>query len=86
MNDTSGGVNLIWSRSLTPRLNSYAALGFTRQTTDDQNTLTASLSLRYILAEQLNAILNYQFINVDSSPVGNSYHRNQVQIGLTRSF
>ncbi len=86
VSDTSGGVNLVWSRSLTPRLNSSAALGVARQTSDDQNTLTASLSLQYIVAERLNAILNYQFINVDSSAVGNSYHRNQVQIGLTRSF
>jgi hypothetical protein len=84
--DTSGGVNLIWSRSLTPRLSGSTALGVTRQTNDDQNTLTASLSLQYILSERLNAIFNYQFINVDSSPVASSYHRNQVQIGLTRSF
>ncbi|MGE0258272.1 MAG: TIGR03016 family PEP-CTERM system-associated outer membrane protein [Alphaproteobacteria bacterium] len=86
LNNTGGGANLIWGRSLTPRLNSYAALGFTRQTNDDQNTLTASWSLQYILGEKLSANFLYQFINVDSSAVGSSYHRNQVQIGLTRSF
>ena len=31
-------------------------------------------------------MLDYQFINVDSDTAGNSYQRNQVEIGLTRSF
>lgn len=83
---TSGGVNLNWARSLTPRLNSNARVGFTRLTSTDQNTLTAGLSMSYILNEKLTAVLNYQFINVDSSTVGGSYRRNQVEIGLTRSF
>ena len=29
-NDTSGGVNLSWSRSLTPRLSSNATVGYAR--------------------------------------------------------
>jgi hypothetical protein len=48
--------------------------------------LTASLSMTYTLGEKLTAILNYQFINADSSAGGSSYRRNQVEIGLTRSF
>jgi hypothetical protein len=71
---------------LTPRLNSSAAFGYTNQTTDDQRTLTASLSMTYLLDERLSAIFNYRFIDVDSATVGGSYRRNQVEIGLTRSF
>ena len=84
--NTSAGVNLIWGRSLTPRLNSSAALGYSAQTTGDQKTLTAGLTMTYVLAERLSATLLYQFIDVDSATGSNSYRRNQVEIGLTRSF
>jgi uncharacterized protein (PEP-CTERM system associated) len=84
--NTSRGVNFSWVRSLTPRLNSSAVLGYINQTTDDQRTLTASLGMTYLLDERLSAIFNYRFIDVDSAAVGGSYRRNQVEIGLTRSF
>jgi uncharacterized protein (PEP-CTERM system associated) len=84
--DTSGGVNFSWGRSLTPSLSSSATLGYIVETTDSQKTLTASLSMTYLLSERLSAILQYQFINVDSAAIGGSYRRNQVEIGLTRSF
>ena len=84
--DTGTGVNFNWSRSLTPDLTSHAAIGYATATFGNQKTLTASLSMTYILGEKLTAILNYRFINVDSSAAGNSYQRNQVDIGLTRSF
>jgi uncharacterized protein (PEP-CTERM system associated) len=84
--DTSGGVRFSWQRLLTPRLNSNAQLGFARAVQNDQNTLTASWVMTYLLAEKLTAVLQYQFINVDSNVAGNSYRRNQVEIGLTRSF
>ena len=83
---TSEGVNLSWGRSLTPRLNSSATLGYARESANSDKTLTASLSMTYELGERLRAILHYQFINVDSAAVGSSYQRNQVEIGLTRSF
>ena len=84
--DTSIGINLSWSRSLTPLLNSSTSVGYVTQTRDDQKTLTASLSMTYLLGEQLSAILIYRFIDVDSATVGGSYRRNQVEIGLARSF
>jgi uncharacterized protein (PEP-CTERM system associated) len=83
---TAKGVNFTWGRSLTPRLNSGAQLGYAIQSSSDQKTLTAGLSVTYILGEKLTANLNYQFINVDSAAGGVSYQRNQVEIGLTRSF
>jgi hypothetical protein len=42
--------------------------------------------MTYLLGEQLSAILIYRFIDVDSATVGGSYRRNQVEIGLARSF
>ena len=84
--NTSAGVNLSWGRSLTPRLNSSAALGYSAQTTSDQKTLTAGLTMTYLLGERLTATLLYQFIDVDSAVASGSYRRNQVEIGLTRSF
>jgi uncharacterized protein (PEP-CTERM system associated) len=83
---TSEGINFSWGRSLTPRLNSSATLGYARESANSDKTLTASLSMTYELGERLRAILHYQFINVDSAAVGSSYQRNQVEIGLTRSF
>jgi uncharacterized protein (PEP-CTERM system associated) len=69
-----------------PRLNSNAQLGYAVQTTSDQKTLTASLGMTYLLGERLSATLLYQFIDVDSAASSGSYRRNQVEIGLTRSF
>ena len=37
------------------------------ETHANQKTLTASLSMTYVLGEKLTAILHYQFINVDSA-------------------
>jgi len=85
-NDTSGGINLTWSRSLTPRLSSNATVGYARDISSSQKTLTAGLSMAYLLGEKLTASFNYQFIDVDSTTVGGTYRRNQVEIGLTRSF
>lgn len=91
--DTSRGFNFTWGRSLTPRLTSGASLGYASTVASHQKTLTAELSLTYTLNPKLNAVLHYQFINVDSANVaggsatGNaSYRRNQVEIALTRSF
>jgi uncharacterized protein (PEP-CTERM system associated) len=84
--DTSLGVNFTWGRSLTPYLSSSAALGYATQTASDQRTLTATLNMTYLLGERLNATLLYQFIDVDSAVANGSYRRNQVEIGLTRSF
>jgi uncharacterized protein (PEP-CTERM system associated) len=84
--ETSIGVNLVWGRSVTPRLNSNAALGYATQITTDQKTLTASWVMSYLMADKLTATLQYQFINVDSAVANNSFRRNQVEIGLTRSF
>ncbi|MGD9614499.1 MAG: TIGR03016 family PEP-CTERM system-associated outer membrane protein [Alphaproteobacteria bacterium] len=84
--DTSFGINFSWTRSMTSRLNSSASLGYTLQTEEDQRTLTGSFRMSYLLSERLRAILIYRFIDVDSASVGNSYRRNQVEIGLTRSF
>lgn len=83
---SSVGANLSWGRSLTPRLNSSAQLGYAIQTNSDQKTLTASLNVSYELGERLNAVLYYQFIDIDSNAASSSYRRNQVEIGLTRSF
>jgi uncharacterized protein (PEP-CTERM system associated) len=83
---TSWGANLGWSRTLSERLISSATLGYALETTTDQKTLTASWTMSYSLSERLNAILLYQFLNVDSGAAGGSYRRNQVEIGLTRSF
>ncbi len=90
-NDTSRGVNFTWGRSLTPRLSSAAALGYASTVTTHQKTVTADLSLTYTLNDRLNAVLHYQFINVDaptlsSGSINGSYRRNQVEIGVTRSF
>jgi uncharacterized protein (PEP-CTERM system associated) len=85
-NSTSRGVSFTWARALTPRLNSNAALGYASQNSENQRTLTASLSMTYALGEQLTAILNFQFIDSGSDTAGSSYRRNQVEIGLTRSF
>jgi uncharacterized protein (PEP-CTERM system associated) len=85
-NQTSRGVSLSWARTLTPRLNSSAILGYATQNLDSQRTLTASFRMTYALGEKLSAILDYQFIDSDSDIAGNSYRRNQVEIGLTRSF
>jgi uncharacterized protein (PEP-CTERM system associated) len=84
--DTGRGVNIGWSRLLTPLFSSHATLGYASHTASNQKTLTGSLSLTYVLGERLTAILHYQYINVDSAAVGSSYQRNQVEIGLTRSF
>jgi uncharacterized protein (PEP-CTERM system associated) len=89
--NTSVGVNLTWGRSLTPRLNANASVGYATQMSSDQRTLTASWVMTYELAERLNATLLYQFIDVDSTVANStvasgSYRRNQVEIGLTRSF
>jgi uncharacterized protein (PEP-CTERM system associated) len=84
--DTSKGIHFSWVRSLTPNLNSSAGLGFITRDRNDQNTLTASLGMTYTLSEKLSAILNYRFIDVDTAAVGGSYRRNQVEIGLRRSF
>ncbi len=90
-NDTSRGVNFTWARSLTPRLSSAAALGYASTVASDQKTVTADLRLTYSLNDRLNAVLDYQFINVDaptltSGSINGSYRRNQVEIGVTRSF
>jgi uncharacterized protein (PEP-CTERM system associated) len=84
--DTSKGIHFSWVRSLTPNLNSSAGLGFIIRDRNDQNTLTASLGMTYTLSERMSAILNYRFIDVDTAAVGGSYRRNQVEIGLRRSF
>jgi uncharacterized protein (PEP-CTERM system associated) len=89
--DTALGANFSWGRSLTPRLKGTASLGYAREIAAHQKTLTANLSLAYTLNDKLNAVLSYQFINVDSAItssiiVSGSYTRNQVEIGLSRSF
>lgn len=86
VSDTSRGVNLNWSRSLSPRFSSIAALGYASRAAGHQKTLTANLAMTYSLSERLSAILQYQFVDVDSAIVGGTYRRNQVEIGLTRSF
>jgi uncharacterized protein (PEP-CTERM system associated) len=86
LNTTSAGVSVSWARSLTPDLSSSAVLGYAAQNSENQRTLTASFRMTYALSEKLSAILDYQFIDSDSDIAGNSYRRNQVEIGLTRSF
>ena len=83
--DTALGANFNWSRSVTPYLTSAATLGYATARASHSKTLTADLSLNYPLSATLSAVLHYQFINVDSAIVG-SYRRNQVEIGVTRSF
>lgn len=89
--DTAMGANFSWGRSLTPRLNGTASLGYAREIAAHQKTLTANLSLAYTLSDKLSAVLSCQFINVESAiassaTVSGSYTRNQVELGLTRSF
>lgn len=84
--DTGIGANFTWSRSLTLRLNSNAGIGYATESASDQRTLTARLLMTYVLTERLTATLVYQFINVDSAVANGSYRRNQVEIGLSRSF
>jgi uncharacterized protein (PEP-CTERM system associated) len=91
--DSTVGANLNWSRSLAPNLTSAAALGYAIEQAASQKTLTADWRLTYTLNAKLNAVLHYQFINVDSANVTGgsasgvgSYRRNLVEIGVTRSF
>ena len=89
--DTSRGVNFTWSRSLTPRLGSSASLGYASTVVSHTKTLTADLGLTYTLSDRFSAVFHYQFINSDnatlsSATTNGSYRRNQVEIGLTRSF
>ena len=87
--DTALGVNFSWSRSLTPQLSSSASLGYAGETAAHQDTVTADCALNYTFSETLTGVLHYQFINVDSPPtasVTNSYRRNLIEIGVTKSF
>jgi uncharacterized protein (PEP-CTERM system associated) len=88
--DTSLGVNLNWSRSLTPQLVGTATLGYAREIASQSKTLTADLNLTYTMSERMTLILHYQFINTDSSMVGisttGSFRRNLIEIGAKRSF
>ena len=87
--DTALGANFSWSRSITPRLTSSVSLGYARETAGHQNTLTADCSLNYTFSSTLTGIVHYQFINVDSPRTvtfNNSYRRNLIEVGVTKSF
>lgn len=84
--DTVTGINLNWSRSLTPRLTGGAQLGYATAVAAHQRTLTADLRLTYALSDRFNAVLDYQLLNVDNHIANGSYRRDLVEIGLTRSF
>ena len=85
-NDTAIGVNLNWGRSLRPDLTSLATLGYAQHTLSQGKTLTANFQLNYAMSERLCATLRYQFLNENSNLVTGTYYRNQVEIGLRRSF
>src|SRR5262249_5262164 len=84
-NNTSSGINFTWSRSLTPRLNGAASLGYVSTIPNPSQTLTAELGLNYTVNDVTSAFLNYQFVNSDAT-TNSSYRRNQIGIGVTRSF
>ena len=84
--DTSLGANLNWTRSLRADLTSSAALGFTTEDLGHRKTITADWLLSYTLSAHLTASLHYQFINANSNLANSTYHRNQIEIGVTRYF
>ncbi len=84
--NTAIGANFSWGRSLTPRLSGGASLGYAREMTNHQKTLTSSLNLSYVISDRLNATASYQFINVNAAAVNGSYTRNQIEFGVTGHF
>jgi uncharacterized protein (PEP-CTERM system associated) len=84
--DTSLGANFNWSRLLRANLTTSAAFGYARELIGHSRTLNADWQLSYTVSEKLTATLHYQFINVSSNAVLGTYYRNQIEIGITRSF
>ena len=90
------GVNLNWSRSLSPKLTSSVSVGYAGGDVGENKTLNGDALLAYSMNERLTATLHYQFINVSSNTTSSSitsssfgigsYHRNQIEVGLRRTF
>lgn len=89
-NNTSWGINLNWARSLRQNLTSSVSVGYSGQQIGHGNTFTADALLSYTVSERLTASLRYQFIdfgtNLTAGSNFGSYRRNQIEIGVTRSF
>jgi uncharacterized protein (PEP-CTERM system associated) len=85
-NDTAFGANVTWNRSLRADLTSSAALGYAIEEIGHTNTLTADWLLTYIVSERLTASLHYQLINVSTHLANSGYYRNQIEIGVKRTF
>jgi hypothetical protein len=85
-NDTAFGVNLTWNRLLRADLTSSAALGYAIEDVGHTNTLTGDWLLTYIVSEKLTASLHYQLINVSTHLANTAYYRNQIEIGVRRTF
>jgi hypothetical protein len=83
---TSWGANLNWNRTLRPNLTSSVSLGYAGLSVGHGTTITADAALNYIVSERLTATLHYQLINVSSNVVNGAFYRNQVEIGVRRSF